>query len=90
MTALLVSVDQVTLKPRVTAHACMQELCLRPNLDSNGSTSPDAAMMAKAAQHSVDSGRGSVLANVARQPALRMYDPSYVAALANATQRHSH
>lgn len=68
----------------------VQELCLRPNLDSNGSGSPDAAMMAKAAQHSVDSGKVAVLANVARQPALRLCDPSYVAALANATQRHAH
>lgn len=68
----------------------VQELCLRPNLESNSPGSPDAAMMIKAAQLSVDVEKVTALAIVARQPALRLRDPSYVAALANATQRHAH
>eukprot|EP00892_Ulva_mutabilis_P010237 jgi/Ulvmu1/7586/UM038_0009.1 len=68
----------------------LQELILDANAGVTNVGTPDAAMAAKVAQHSLDSGRVSLLANVARQPALRLCDASYVAAIADATHKRAH
>ena len=68
----------------------VQELVLKPHAGGQSSGSPDATMAAKVAQHSLDGSHVSLLANVARQPALRMCDASYIAAIANATRKHAH
>lgn len=68
----------------------VQELVLKPNAAGNKLGLPDAAMAAKVAQHSLDDGHVSVVANVARQPALRVYDAAYIAAIATATRKHAH